>query len=701
MSGMGNLPLFELLIPLFSSGVVLGGVIIAAIAAVKYRNHRYSSFLLLSLISFLFIVMEVLVLYLGSIKGSFRIAAELNRIEQYSLLGYMIAIPYFLRHHLMASSSPSVVVLRMNRILFRAGILLCVLGGIVAFGFPDFFVSVTERHPNAAIYARFLGRGATGPLFPFPDYLFFIYALYMTVTLLFEIIKLRGRGYLFPLFFGIIFTIYCGVDDLIFNLSGSYIDPFPDIQFSRFIIGLTIFQIGATFSLTRWFLEHVALAEKRKKDLEKKQKDLTFLAYRDFLTGWLNRKSFYLHLEHLVTGLRLGSGTPVALILIDLDHFKAFNNSFGHVNGDLLLKQTGERFKECLGEGDLLFRVSGDEYGIISEALSSGGDITPLVKKLAGVFSEPFQIQDVPIYMSSSIGITFLTEDGMRVSELVSNAETALREAKKARNTFRYFTEEMQAAAERKRTILHGIRAGIADGQFYLNYQPIINSDGSVVGAEALLRWNHPELGRVSPEEFIPQAEASGYIHLLGDWVLEKAFKDLKLFDESYPGFQMNINLSVKQFHRKEIIPAITSLLDRYEVNPAQIGFEITESALMEDFDETLPLLEALTEMGFELSIDDFGTGYSSLSYLKVLPVHIVKIDKSFIAGIPENETDKALVSSIITLAKNLGFEVLAEGVEREAQARYLETLGCDFCQGYLFGEPMAIDKMLSMISVR
>jgi diguanylate cyclase (GGDEF)-like protein len=697
---MGNLPLFEFLIPLFSSGVILGGTIIAAIVAAKYRNHRYFSFLSLSLISFLFIVMEVLVLYLGSIKGSFRIAAELNRIEQYSLLGYMIVIPYFLRHSLMASSSSSVVVLRMNRILFRAGILLCALGGIVAFGFPDFFVSVTEQHPNAAIYARFLGRGAIGPLFPFRDYLFFIYALYLTVILLIEIIKLRGRGYLVPLFIGIMFTIYSGVDDLIFNLSGRYIDPFPAIQFSRFIIGLTIFQIGATFSLARWFLEHVTLAEKRKADLEKKQKDLTFLAYRDFLTGWLNRKSFYLHLDHLVTGLRLGSGTPVALILINLDHFKAFNNSFGHANGDLLLKQAGERLMECLGEGDSLFRVSGDEYGIISEALSSGGDVTPLIKKLTSVFSESFQIQEVPVYMSSSIGIAFLTEDGIQVSELVSNAETALREAKKERNTFRYFTEEMQAAAERRMIILHGIRAGIEDGQFYLNYQPIINSDGSVVGAEALLRWNHTELGRVSPEEFIPQAEASGYIHVLGDWAIEQAFQDLKLFEESHPGFQMNINLSVKQLQRKEIIPTITSLLDRYQVNPAQVGFEITESALVEDFSETLTLLEALTEMGFELSIDDFGTGYSSLSYLKVLPVHIVKIDKTFIAGIPENEADKALVSSIIILAKNLGFEVLAEGVETEAQAMYLETLGCDFCQGYLFGEPMAIDKMLSMISV-
>ncbi len=438
---------------------------------------------------------------------------------------------------------------------------------------------------------------------------------------------------------------------------------------------------------------------------EQKQTEekLIYLAYHDSLTGLPNRKSFYNQLErslHIANRSKLDKFR--GLLFIDLDNFKDVNDSLGHVTGDRLLQEATTRLKECIRSSDELFRLAGDEFTIILNHLTNETDAAYVGEKIIQSLGKPFILGGHEFSLGTSIGISVFPRDGTDPNQLISNADNALYEAKKDRNTFRFYTQDMQKNALEKVELISLLRAAPAKNELTLCYQPQVDENGEVIGAEALLRWNNPELGAVSPALFIPIAEETGLMINIGNWVLEQSCRDATLWkEEGLEGIHMGVNLSTKQLKSRYITSTVETLLNKYQIKPESYHLEITESALMEDTEIAIRHLREMNELGLNFSIDDFGTGYSSLSYLKTLPIKTVKIDRSFIMSIPQDKKDSALVRAIIDMVLGLGLQVIAEGADSKEQIDFLHSHNCPYIQGFYYSKPLPLDQFIQFVKQR
>ncbi len=421
----------------------------------------------------------------------------------------------------------------------------------------------------------------------------------------------------------------------------------------------------------------------RKRALERNH----YMAYYDDMTGLPNRRHFLNHLNEKIGKFAGGSLNP-AICYLDLDGFKLVNTSFGRDFGDMLLLQVAERLSRRLNLHGDLARMEGDEFagylGEVAEPEEALGRVEPLMKLL----EEPFELNGVPIHLSASIGVAVCTP-GDDAGALLRKADTALQRAKEnGRNDYQLHQEEMDPAAMHKLTFQHEMRQALSQREFQLYYQPQYDlASGQIVGMEALIRWNHPERGFISPGAFIPAAEESGLIVPLGDWVLEEACRQNKRWqDEGLPKIPVSVNLSMRQFLRRDLTAKVTEVLAQTGLEPQYLELEITESMTM-DVERASQCLSELMELGVQVSIDDFGTGYSSFHYLKRLPIGRLKIDRSFVRDIQQDPGDAAIVAAIIAMAHNLQLQVIAEGVETEEQMLFLRRHRCDEMQGF-FGSP-------------
>jgi diguanylate cyclase (GGDEF)-like protein/PAS domain S-box-containing protein len=424
------------------------------------------------------------------------------------------------------------------------------------------------------------------------------------------------------------------------------------------------------------------------------------LAHYDPLTNLPNRVLLNERAGHALQ-LALRSNEPMAVLFMDLDHFKNVNDSLGHRIGDLLLVALAGRFHGVLREQDTLSRVGGDEFVLILPATGVDG-AAHVAQKLLHATLEPLQIEQHELAITPSIGIALYPLDGVDFDTLAKCADAAMYRAKQdGRNTFRFFTAELQAQTTRVLLVENALRRALERGQMQLHYQPQrLLADGKIVGAEALLRWEHPELGWVSPAEFIPIAESSGLITSIGEWVLRTAVNQLRTwFDHGMPPMTVAVNLSAVQFRQLHLPELVSRILDDAGVSPSCLELELTESVASDDPVGAIEMMNKLHALGMRMSIDDFGTGYSSLSYLKRFKVYKLKIDQSFVRGITDDPEDQAIVTSIIGLAKSLGMTTIAEGVETEAQMAYLRANGCDEMQGYWFSRPLPADQFLGFVS--
>ena len=403
------------------------------------------------------------------------------------------------------------------------------------------------------------------------------------------------------------------------------------------------------------------------------QSKLNYLAYHDPLTGLSNRRSFIERLEE-----------------IDLDQFKQVNDSLGHGVGDELLIAVAARLSEHVRLIDMLARLGGDEFICLMEGVRSEDDVEILAREVIGAFELPFVLGDHELFLTASVGICLSPSDGDSVLDLMRNADTAMYRAKAlGRGNFHFYTPEMT-------------RRAVGNGELSVHLQPQVETrSGRLVGAEALVRWNSPELGLVMPMRFIPLAEDSGLIVGLGNWVLRESCRQVMQWRRS--GFdlpQVSVNLSVKQLERPEFIDVLRQILDETGMDAASLKLELTESVMMA-VGGAFDLLERLRDLGISLSLDDFGTGYSSLSYLKMLPVQQLKIDKSFVDGIGKNSGDEAIIRTVMELARSLDFQVIAEGVETVEQSEFLEALGCEQLQGHLHGKAMPAPEFRARWAIR
>ncbi|REE17978.1 diguanylate cyclase/phosphodiesterase [Paraburkholderia sp. BL27I4N3] len=424
------------------------------------------------------------------------------------------------------------------------------------------------------------------------------------------------------------------------------------------------------------------------------QRQLKFLATRDSLTGLYNRAYLTERMRDLFTpdmSSGMGELASVAVLFVDLDGFKKVNDTAGHEAGDTLLCSVAERLSACISPEDTLARVGGDEFVIVVSAYENTARLIGLARRILDMIAVPFAVADNEYYLGASIGISRFPEDGQDVATLMRNADSAMYHAKqRGRNNFQFFTAELNQHLQRRFTIEQSLRRALAANELSLVYQPIVDShDGRTIGAEALLRWYNSELGNVSPGEFIPVAEDAGLIVEIGDFVLARACEQVAQWRRTLaPELIVAVNLSPRQFN-DGLVERIERCLAQSGLEPTALELEITERLLMSDSETVLPMLSALNAMGVRISVDDFGTGYSSLSYLKRFPLHNLKIDRSFVAGLPDHRDSIAITQAVVAMAHSLGMNVTAEGVETAEQAAFLRAIDCDKQQGYLYSRPV------------
>jgi diguanylate cyclase (GGDEF)-like protein/PAS domain S-box-containing protein len=392
----------------------------------------------------------------------------------------------------------------------------------------------------------------------------------------------------------------------------------------------------------------------------------------------------------------------VAVLFLDLDDFKKINDSLGHEVGDQLLMQAGSRIRETVRKGDTVGRLGGDEFIVLLGGLTEPADARFMAENLLASFRDPFILDGRESVLTVSVGISLYPNDGHTPVELLRNADTAMNHSKESgRNTFNYFTDAMNREVHHRLQLEEQLCGALQRGEFYLCYQPLIHLDSrSLIGTEALLRWNNPQLGIVPPMEFIPLAERTGLIVEIGDFVLTTAIDQLAKWQRQFnKNFKIAVNLSPKQFRNPDLVPYIEHLLHKNEVEAGLLKLEITEGVLMNGDGNVDHTLAALSQLGVDIVMDDFGTGYSSLSYLRTYPFAILKIDRSFVCDITQEGANRELVNASIDMAHVLGLEVVAEGVETEEQLSHLADRGCDYVQGYLFGKPQTADSITRQIA--
>jgi diguanylate cyclase (GGDEF)-like protein/PAS domain S-box-containing protein len=416
------------------------------------------------------------------------------------------------------------------------------------------------------------------------------------------------------------------------------------------------------------------------------------LATRDPLTALPNRVLLHDRLQQHLIGCQR-SGTSLALLFIDLDRFKTINDSLGHHVGDELLKQVAQRLEKCVRRDDTLARLGGDEFVVVLAGIREETDAAQVAQKLLRGLAEPYLIQGRQLATTASIGIAIHPYDGQDIATLMKNADTAMYHAKeRGRNTYQFFSSDMTARALQRLTVENDLRQAIERNELVLHFQPQVNViTGEVEGAEALLRWRHPEKGLVLPTRFIQIAEETGLIVPIGEWVLRAACAQCKAWSlAGYPPLKVAVNLSAGQFVRHaDLVRAVTRALKDAQLDPGQLELEITESLLVQNAEEHVATLQKLGRLGTSISVDDFGTGYSSLSYLKRLPIDALKIDRSFVRDLEADPDDAAIVRAVMALARSLRLKVVAEGVETQGQLEVLRRLECDLYQGYLFSKPL------------
>lgn len=426
------------------------------------------------------------------------------------------------------------------------------------------------------------------------------------------------------------------------------------------------------------------------------EEEIRNLALYDFLTSLPNRRCLMERLQHALAA-STRSGLRGALLFIDLDNFKDLNDTLGHNMGDLLLQQAAQRFSACVRECDTVARLGGDEFivmleGLDHDALAAGADARLVGEKILEQMQLPYVLDQYQHVCTSSIGITLFLGQGEDVEALLKQTDLAMYQAKAAgRNTLRFFDPAMQAVVSARAGLDNDLRLGLKQRQFQLFYQAQVDDTGSLVGAEALLRWHHPLRGMVMPVEFIPAAEESDLIVSLGNWVLESACDQLVAWAKrpAMASLSVSINVSPRQFRQADFVGRVLFVLAASGADPRKLKLELTENLLLDDVCQTIAKMEALKTHGVGISLDDFGTGYCSLSYLKRLPICELKIDRSFVRDILTSPDDAAIIKTILALALHMGIDVMAEGVESDAQRAFLASLGCKAFQGYLFGRPV------------
>ncbi len=428
--------------------------------------------------------------------------------------------------------------------------------------------------------------------------------------------------------------------------------------------------------------------------------EIEYRAYHDPLTGLPNRNLFN---DRLEMEIRRAARTDqmFGVMFLDLDDFKNVNDSLGHVMGDYLLKDVGKRLLKTIRDVDTVARIGGDEFIVLLPQVTDPKEIAVVGRRILETFKDPFIIKNHEIFSTASIGICLYPADGKDSVELLKNSDLAMYHAKEqGKNNYVFFSEKMNIQMKKRMELETQLRHALRENQFVLHYQPLVDlGSGKMVGVEALIRWDHPQSGLIAPEDFIPTAEETGMILKLGQWVLETSCKQILTWrNQGIRSLYMSVNISSRQFLRRDFLELVQKVLKDTGLSTKSLTLQVTEDGIMGKQEKIFTIMKALKDIGIKLSIDDFGTGFSSLAQLRHFPVDTLKIDRSFVRGIPHDPDCVGIASSIITLARNLKLKVTAEGVEKQEQLDFLVASGCDLVQGYYFSPAVPPDQIPRMI---
>jgi diguanylate cyclase (GGDEF)-like protein len=440
-----------------------------------------------------------------------------------------------------------------------------------------------------------------------------------------------------------------------------------------------------------WVETHQDITEQRRSEAR-----IHHLARHDALTDLPNRTLFAE--EMAMAESRIRRGEMMAVVCFDLDHFKVINDTLGHAVGDALLQEVAARVNHAKREHECAARLGGDEFAILAGPLKSPSDAAALAERLIETIGKPMEIEGHRVIIGTSVGIAVAPGDGEDGETLMKNADMALYRAKSdGRGSYRFFEKGMDAAMQHRRAIESGLKLGLINDEFKLVFQPLMELENNRVSCmEALLRWEHSEMGPISPVEFIPVAEEIGFIVQLGEWVLQQACRVAATWPSD---IRVAVNLSPVQFKSRRLLESVRNALDAAGLPPSRLELEITESVLLSDSDQTLEILHTLRGMGIRISMDDFGTGYSSLSYLRAFPFDKIKIDRTFIEDAGSQDANFEIIKAVIALGRSLGMSTTAEGVETEAQLDAVRSHGCDEIQGFLFSRPLPEKDALELVT--
>jgi len=435
-------------------------------------------------------------------------------------------------------------------------------------------------------------------------------------------------------------------------------------------------------------------------DIHSYRQKIHQMAFYDTLTALPNRSSFNERLKRMLAEASW-HGQQAVVMLLDLDRFKAINDTMGHPAGDELLRVAAIRLTECVRADDMVARLGGDEFAILLPEMPAGTDLGKIAGKILDAFRNPFVLEGNEVFVSASMGIAVYPDDSNDADDLIKQADTAMYLAKRSgRNNFRFYSKELTVLASERFALESELRRAVERNELELYFQPKVwLADGALIGSEALLRWNHPQRGMVQPDQFISIAEDSGLILEIGEWVFREACQAAQAWNApDMPLHKVAINLSARQFQSGDLAKTVSRILEETNCLPEWIELEITESMLLDEHGEVLQILNQFQELGIAIAIDDFGTGYSSLSYLARYPINTLKIDRLFVSSIAEDPHRAELVRAIISIAHSLGLIVVAEGVDTQEQAAYLRERGCQIAQGYLYSKPMPRSVFQSLL---
>lgn len=697
------LTISEAFFPLFSLGTLGTGLCAFGLLAQDRKENRvYWGIFTLLVVSFLTSIGDMAVLTIGGIHSNIPLALQFSRFHEVSVTFFIVAIPLTVWTVLPEESAEATVM----KALAIAGAVVVAIITIAAFAAPDLFVSITEqtvslRHGVA--YSSVLGRGEKGPLFVLRDGLLGLVLIITFVVSLVATARRRLTGSFRLIVLGVVVGILIGGTALIANFTGSYPGPLNDIPFSRVGLAITVFTLLSTAAYVLEYVQQSKVLDETIRELKHRRDRLSFLAYHNDLTQMANKQAFIHDLDRLLEEDRC-----IQAYLCDIDAFRQLQDSYGFHFSERLLRTIGKRVEHVAtawgGSTASAYHIDGDAFAVLLPTAFTEEQTRRFEQAFVEAVTDPVRIDDQEILMSTAVGHYAIAGRSTVPSTPGSvDAETVLQRlrrtvtaAKGRHNAVRRYSSEVHDTIERSQRLVQEMRHAVRNRSFRIEYQPILDGGGDVVAAEALIRWDE-----APPGLFIPLAEQSGLIVPITGFVVEQVIHDVATIRKTLPEITIHINISARHIVQLGLLDLLTRNLETWNVPSSAIGIEITETSFGYGEHAFTAIIQSLRSAGFHVAIDDFGTGYSSFSYLKQIPADCIKIDQSFVAGLPDSQEDSALVDSIIDLARRLDKTLVAEGIENAPQREYLIQRGVDFFQGFHFSRAVPLDRFMAIAKDR